>query len=223
MATYLTADQVASAASSAGFIGDGLVTMIAIAYAESTFNPNAVNGPYIGLWQVGGYHVPSPSRLFDPYYNAQIAYKLSGGSDFGPWQTYTQGTYKKYLTLARDAAGRHLRNTYPTVEATINGVPVQAISVPQYSTDDTYISASSLKQLGLSYGTEPSNILTFENGLLKVSAIVYRGDYWVYWKDIPGIGHPVMTATGGWRFSDGSLAMAAVLAASIVVLKMTAV
>jgi hypothetical protein len=87
----------------------------AIALAESAGNPSSYNGNAgtgdnsYGLWQINMIGSMGPARLkefgltsntqlFDPLTNAKAALKVSnGGTNFGPWTTYTHGTYKKYL------------------------------------------------------------------------------------------------------------------------------
>ena len=72
------------------------ITLIAIALAESTGDPNAENhnvGGSIdrGLWQINSEHTEfDASRLFDPVYNATAALTLFQRRKFGDWtpQTY---------------------------------------------------------------------------------------------------------------------------------------
>lgn len=74
-------------------------TAAAIALAESGGNPNAANGAYHGLWQVG------PGGPMEPHANARAAvskYKAAGNK-FTPWTTYTgadtPGHKKTYLNF----------------------------------------------------------------------------------------------------------------------------
>jgi len=102
----------------AGFSGKNLEIAAAVAYAESTgntsaFNPNNRDLSY-GLFQVNMKDDDPKSPwmgrnrrkqfgisnedLFDPLTNARVAYAISnGGKDWGPWSTYNEGTYKKFL------------------------------------------------------------------------------------------------------------------------------
>lgn len=86
----------AQAAYKAGFRGDALERMVAIAWRESRFNRQAKNFKYpdhsIGLWQInqlahkGKYG--SDAALTDPDTNARAAWKISGGGkNFSPWST----------------------------------------------------------------------------------------------------------------------------------------
>lgn len=117
---YTGADLAARAAYNAGFRGDALATAVAIAGAESTWNPSAVGdvglqsdkwGPSVGMWQ--GRTLKSPgdytgvdaqrdinslggSSTTNIQNNANFAYALSnGGKNFKPWTTYTSGAYQK--------------------------------------------------------------------------------------------------------------------------------
>lgn len=88
-------------------------TAAAVALAESggdptVLNDNAATGDYsVGLWQIN-YFGPlraertrqfgPPEGLVDPLANARAAVAVSGGgTNFGPWTTYTSGAYRRYL------------------------------------------------------------------------------------------------------------------------------
>lgn len=113
----------ADAAIKAGFTGQALVTAIAIAGAESSFNPGALGdialmdakwGASVGLWQIrslkhwnmytGADAMRDASKLTDPYYNARAAYAISkGGTNFSPWSTYTSSAFTPYIVSAANA------------------------------------------------------------------------------------------------------------------------
>lgn len=108
------AKAIAGFAKKAGFAGRALQTAIAVALAESSGNPNAINqntngSTDYGLWQINTVHRGSgfdPSRGFDPHYNAEWAYKISsGGSNWKPWVVYNKGLHTKYLDEASSAIG----------------------------------------------------------------------------------------------------------------------
>lgn len=106
-------DQIASAAYQAGFRGQGLVWMTAIAMRESGGRPAAYNGNTKtgdnswGLWQINtlGSNGPGIRKILqglgrsgdfqdltDPLVNAQVAFKLSGGgNNFEPWRSHSPG------------------------------------------------------------------------------------------------------------------------------------
>lgn len=64
--------------------------MVAIALAESSGDPDAANGPYHGLWQVG------PDGSFDPLTNAREAGDKLRTQGLRAWEAYTNGAYKKF-------------------------------------------------------------------------------------------------------------------------------
>lgn len=109
------AEVAAKAAYQAGFRGDDLVTAVAIAHVESTWNPNASNGTHFGLWQIAASHkglVPgwnNPADIFDPLTNARYAFALysgrpgSGAAKFADWLPFEHDDYHQYLDQARQA------------------------------------------------------------------------------------------------------------------------
>lgn len=116
----MSAIDVARVYAQAGFTGDALVTMVAIARGESGWNPGAQGdtsittgtwGPSIGLSQIrslnaqagtGGWR--DPQRLADPLFNARAAYAISnGGTNFQPWTVYSADIYQQYVAEARAA------------------------------------------------------------------------------------------------------------------------
>lgn len=116
----LSATEVARIAKQAGFSGDALIKMVAIAKGESRFDPdvhgdvnlaNSKWGNSIGLWQVRSLKAEEgkgtwrdASRLEDPYFNARAAYNISsGGKNLTPWTVYNKGIYKKYMGEATQA------------------------------------------------------------------------------------------------------------------------
>lgn len=101
----LTADEITQLASNAGFQGWDLQTAVAVAFAESSGNPNAVGditlGGSIGLWQIYLKAHPEYTRdeLFDPQTNANAAYAIyqAAGNQFTPWSTWKNQAYLKHL------------------------------------------------------------------------------------------------------------------------------
>ena len=82
----------------AGGPRDEAATAAAIAEAESGGNSDARNpSGASGLWQILGN--PFPGNAFDPATNARMAvakWKAAGG--FSPWVTFTNGSYRAYLS-----------------------------------------------------------------------------------------------------------------------------
>lgn len=110
---------VAQVAAAAGFNGQDLLTAVAIAYAESGGNPNAVgdqnlapsNGPSIGLWQINIGQRAHPQwaslNLRDPQINANKAFELyvNAGQQFTDWSTYNSGAWADYIDRASAETG----------------------------------------------------------------------------------------------------------------------
>lgn len=120
----MQASDVASYASEAGFTGDALVTIVAIAGRESGFNENAVGdvgietavwGPSVGLYQIRTLKAQTgtgsdrdinalmPGGKGDPKRQSIAAWAISAnGTNFNPWSTYA-GLSASQLQAARDA------------------------------------------------------------------------------------------------------------------------
>lgn len=126
-ATYsggpLSRVQLAQLFHQAGFRGENLVDMVAIAMRESGGDPRAFNGntgtrdDSYGLTQINmigdlgparlqQFGLSSADQLFDPLTNARAAYLLSGnGTDLSPWGGYKgmSNTYNTDIGAAREA------------------------------------------------------------------------------------------------------------------------
>lgn len=105
-------------AQKAGFSGQALDIILAIAQAESGLNTLATNinsdshtfpdghtGPSEdrGVLQINNYWWPqvTDAMAFDPTTAFQWGYTISKqGTNFTPWSTYTSGAYKRYLTVS---------------------------------------------------------------------------------------------------------------------------
>lgn len=108
----LTATQVAKAAYAAGWRGADLVIAVAVAKAESDWNPGATNDNTngsvdYGLFQINSVHNAILARgdWRDPTANAGMAYSVwtDAGSSWSPWVTYWRGTYRDHLDDAQAA------------------------------------------------------------------------------------------------------------------------
>lgn len=100
---------------SVGFSGQALEIAYGIAMAESSgnryaHNTNAGTGDNsYGLFQINMLGAMGPERLkqyglssyddlFDPYVNARVAFKMSGGgTKWRDWSTYNDGSYRDYM------------------------------------------------------------------------------------------------------------------------------
>lgn len=107
---------------SVGLSRPAAVTAAAIAKAESGLRTDALGdttiqtgtwGPSVGLWQVrslkaekGTGKSRDASRLTNPNFNARSMATISNhGANFGPWSTYKNNAYKKFIPEAVNAAG----------------------------------------------------------------------------------------------------------------------
>jgi Lysozyme like domain len=104
--TTLSSTTATQYAQQAGFSGQSLTTVLAIANAESGLNPLAknCNNPGgtcdRGILQINNYWHPevSDACAYNPLCAFQQAFRISNnGRDFTPWTTYTNGTYKQFL------------------------------------------------------------------------------------------------------------------------------
>ena len=112
----LPIDQVAQIAYNAGFRGDGLVKVIAIGWAESSFIPDNFNihdnippSRDRGLWEINDfYHKEvSDACAYDPACAAGQVYQISkGGTDWHEWTTYGGIRYNHELPYAQAAAAK---------------------------------------------------------------------------------------------------------------------
>lgn len=106
------AQGVANVLKQAGFPDSAIPTMGAIAFAESSWNPNATHanagGRYggtvdQGLFQINTMHRGEswyPSNPFDPLQSAKAAYALwsRSGGKFTDWSVYNSGLYRQHLS-----------------------------------------------------------------------------------------------------------------------------
>ena len=107
----LSSVAVVASAMRAQFSGDNLVMCVAIAWAESNLNSSARNinsdgSVDRGLWQINSKWHPevSDACAFDPNCAASAVFKISrGGTYWNDWVTFRNGSYQKYLDMARGA------------------------------------------------------------------------------------------------------------------------
>jgi lysozyme-like protein len=125
----LSALQVAAAAKLGGFTDSQLVTAVAVARAESSFNTDAVSGAGDhGLWQINRRSHPqlfSGETWKDPVRNAQMAIDVFRRQGWSAWVVYNRGTYRLHLPEAT-AAVTALRTTTP--EAALRNVSIKSVS-----------------------------------------------------------------------------------------------
>lgn len=170
--------------------------MAAIAEAESSGNPSAVNATdnngtqtSWGLWQISnGTHAQPVANILDPLVNAQAAVAKYHSQGLGAWGTYTSGAYQRYL------GGK---GTAPTSGVSTTG----AFGVPGLP--------SSLEPLSPSYdlktfGTELGTIAEKFALVLLGGALILLGLY-IMLKDNDS--SPNAGGSGGTKSSDGTPAV----------------
>lgn len=116
----LTAEEVARWCREAGFTGEALVTIVAIARAESGFDASVLGdiglqddtwGPSVGLLQIrslkkerGTGGTRDELANLSPAANARAAWEISShGRVFTPWSVFGSGAYRNHLADVRPA------------------------------------------------------------------------------------------------------------------------
>jgi hypothetical protein len=116
----LTDSQLAALTLEAGFTGESAITAVATWLAESGGRSDAYGdsgiqtslwGPSVGVAQIRSLHRERGTGAtrdelanLDPATNLRHAYEIAGGgTNFGPWSAYTNGSYRQYLDRARSA------------------------------------------------------------------------------------------------------------------------
>jgi hypothetical protein len=103
------ADLARNAAAAAGFTGSDLAVAVAVAGAESAWQPGATHANRdgstdYGVWQINSVHadVLASGDWRDPYANARMARTVwqRAGRSWAPWTTYASGAYRAYLPTA---------------------------------------------------------------------------------------------------------------------------
>ncbi|WP_279581687.1 hypothetical protein [Fodinicola feengrottensis] len=172
----------------AGFTDQGAVIMTAIAGAESGYDDadlgdvgleNETWGPSYGLFQVrtqksatgtGGDRDQTWLAASD-LNQAKAAYAISsGGTNFGPWTTYTSGKYQSFLSGAKAAASSVGANLGSFVDGLGDALtnPLGAAQSAATSTLDAVITPllEGGKQLGFTAGFAALGGLLLIGGLV---------------------------------------------------------
>ena len=105
---------VAQAAHDAGFTGNDLVIAIAVAKAESGWQPSAISPRNAdgtkdcGLWQINSIHrdLLRKSSCSDPKANARMARQIwqNAHGSWSPWVTYQHHKHAQFMAEARSLA-----------------------------------------------------------------------------------------------------------------------
>ena len=128
----LNQEEIARTLRVAGFPEDKVVTMTAIAMAESSGdsaainnNPNTGDLSY-GLWQINMigdmgperrklFGIKSNEELLDPLTNAKAAYEIYKLQGYAAWSVYKSGKYRDYMVSAKKAAASALERSQPEI------------------------------------------------------------------------------------------------------------
>lgn len=123
--TVLTVPQTIQYARNAGFSGQALTDVVAMAIQESSLNTNAYNNSgasgILQIKPIAAQDVGADySRVTDPQYAFNTGYKLYQKYGFSPWASYTSGDYRQYLPqVSADIGG-----TTSGGGSTSNSIPV---------------------------------------------------------------------------------------------------
>lgn len=136
----ITVAQARQYAQQAGFSGQSLDIIVAIAQAESGLDTQATNTNSDGsidrgILQINDvYHSEvSSTCAYDAACSFQAGYKISSnGTNFTPWTTYTSGVYLKYMSGTQNTPDWY---TYPVTHGYITGYQGPGTDTPHYAED----------------------------------------------------------------------------------------
>ena len=171
--------QLLQLAQGAGFKGQDVQTMAAIAMAESSGNPGAHNrnastgDNSYGLAQINMLGSMGPARLkqfglqkneqlFDPQTNFKAAKQVRDSSGFGAWSTYGSGKYKQFLPQVQKASAGVLPESTTSAPATSAPTPQQEFP---FTTVNIY--SNGTKEEGLDFLSNYLPKLTGQQDKLK--------------------------------------------------------
>lgn len=113
--------QVAGYAAGAGFRGQEIVKATAIAFGESSGNPDNVNhntdkfrSTDFGLWQINDHYwgdLLKSGSWANPADNARMAYTVYKAQGWTAWYAYTNGTYLAHMARAKLGATKMVVGT----------------------------------------------------------------------------------------------------------------
>lgn len=149
--TILSPSQIATYAQRTGLTSTQVAIATAIALAESGGDTNAINPGNatdpeysVGLWQINIRAHPqyTVAQMKDPVQNAFAMFTISnGGTNWNPWGTYTNGSYKSKLGTITSSGG--------------GGSPVNMLTTPttQFATLSSSVTTNkaTLSDIGSGY------------------------------------------------------------------------
>jgi surface antigen len=177
MAGTLTYDQAAQLAYNAGFRGNGLITIVAIAAAESGLRTDAQNladccGGSWGIVQINGAHFhaggTTKSCALNPACAFKYAFTLSGGHNFQPWGSFTNGSYAQHLSAATTAAS-HITGVKTILSMSTGSIP--STSDTSTGTKDTG-SAGNIFNFLPGWTDNPVRILKLVAGVMLIGLAI---------------------------------------------------
>lgn len=136
--------QVVNAAQDAGFSSTQLATAVAVAKAESGWDPDAThyntNGSTdYGLWQINSVHtaILASGEWSDPNANARMAKAVFDQQGWPAWTTWSSRAYRQYLPAAQAAVAALSSETpaasptpcAPATPAGLAGGPIRQAAV----------------------------------------------------------------------------------------------
>jgi len=132
-----------SYAQQAGFSGQSLNIIVAIAQAESSLNTQATHTNSDGsidrgILQINDKAHPDVSSTcaFDPACAFQQGYRISSnGTNFGAWTTYTSGAYLKYMPSSTATQSSPAWYTFPISHGYITTYQGVGTDTPHYAED----------------------------------------------------------------------------------------
>ncbi len=171
-----TGAEVASWSRAVGWTGDDLVTAIAVAKAESSWNAAAVNRANrngsidYGLFQINSIHNPTEQEKTDGPANARRAYQIWRASGWRAWSAYNSGSYKQYLVEARGLADAiDVSSINTSIQSRTNSDASIDIPLPSLPTF-----ANPLDSIGSAAKAFIANIQVWiSNSLLGIAGIVF--------------------------------------------------
>jgi len=132
-----------SYAQQAGFSGQGLNIIVAIAQAESSLDTQATHTNSDGsidrgILQINDKYHPEVSSTcaFDPACSFQAGYRISSsGTNFNAWSTYTSGAYLKYMSGSTQTANVIPWYKFPVTHGYITKYQGAGTDTPHYAED----------------------------------------------------------------------------------------
>lgn len=180
----MTPAEVAAAAASAGLSGSAQITAVAIAGAESGYDPASVGdqGTSFGLWQI---HLPAhpqytAAQMVDPLANAAAMAEISsGGTNWHPWSTYNNGAYLAHMPEAQAAVMSSGANAGVNAQLTVahpgagsrTGGTTVGTGITLW---DVFVTPGGMGEAFVRIGETVAGGLIFAAGLVLITAALFR-------------------------------------------------